>query len=136
MPIDLKRLQVRLRRISWIVAAMGFVYLYVRYDTRTLPEGGCSPLVRFAAGDVLLLDTRPAGYAVGDALLFNATVKGANELLMGKVQRVAPEGSTRAGALQVWVVTDAVDCPGEDSTSLGWIDRERCRARILFAWPW
>ncbi len=136
MPIDLNRLQTRLRRISWIVAALCLLYLYTRYDTLTLPADGCSPLVRFGPGDTLLLDRRPEGYAINDALLFVSQEDGEQSLRLAKVQRVTPEGSERGQAEQLWVSTDAKNCPGEDSSTLGWIDRDQCRARVLFAWPW
>lgn len=131
--MNIRKLQHTLRRATWIIAACGVLYLLLRYDNQALPANGCSPLRRFAAGNSLLCDRRPTGYEVGDAVM----VHGPDGLLyLGAVTRVRPIGASRADVQEVWVETDASDCPGKDSEDFGWIVREDCSARVLFAWPW
>lgn len=114
----------RLRRLVWIVAIAAVGYLYLRFDNLTLPAG-CSPLLRFAPGNRLLLDLRPGELAAGDAVVFE---DGSGTLLLGLVEATDPEEGH-------WLVTDNPDCPGRASGELGWIPARSIAARILFAWP-
>ena len=86
-----------------------------RYDLERLPEEGCSPLTSFEAGDTLLLDRWPGGYAIGDELMFRGTD---GHLYLGRI------------------ATNVPDCPGKDSDDFGWIPRTDCAARVILVWPW
>ena len=131
MKVNLRRLQRRLRWGTWIASACCVAYLFMRYDFMTLPEDGCSPLLRFTTGNRLLLDRWPSQYAAGDALLFRGPD---GRLFVGVVaRRRGAERGVDDGAL--WIVTDNPDCPGADSGDFGWIERESCAARIVLVWP-
>lgn|GEM_PF-1068894 len=132
MKVNLRRLQRRLRWGTWVASACCLAYLFLRYDFMTLPDEGCSPLLRYTTGNRLLLDRWPSRYAAGDALLF----RGPDGLLfIGAVARTrGTERGVEDGTL--WIVTDNPDCPGESSDDFGWIGRESCVARIVLAWPW
>ncbi len=122
-----------LRNLCLLVAALGLIYLWMRFETYDLPESGCSPLLRFGPGDTLLLDRRPEDLAVGDALLF----QGPDGLLyLAAVAAVGGEegGVVAPGAL--WLETDSPECPGRDSDQFGWIAPEQVRARVVMVWPW
>ena len=82
--VDQGRLQRTLRRTSWALAAAALAYLVARFDLAALPEGSCSPLLRFGDGADLLVDRWPGGYTAGDAVFF----RGGDELLyMALVER-------------------------------------------------
>lgn len=115
----------RLRLALWVLALAGLGYLALRFDNLTLP-GGCSPLLRYAPGNRLLLDRRFRALEPGDAVLF----RGGEQLLLGLVERVEDHPARR-----FWLVTDAPDCPGSASPELGWIPREDVVARIVLVWP-
>ena len=122
-----RTLTPHLRRIAYLLAGMGVIYLYLRFDTRRLPEEGCSPLLRFAPGDRLLIDQRPEGFAVGDAVLVQADD---GILYLALVRRLRSEDQ------ELWVQTDAPDCPGRDSDDFGWVPVEEAVARVIMVWPW
>jgi len=131
--MNVRKMQMSLRRATWVIAACGVLYMLMRYDNQVLPPGGCSPLRRFAAGNSLLCDRQPSGYAEGDAVM----VYGPDGLLyLAAVTKVRPEGAARSEVQELWVETDASDCPGKDSNDFGWVAHEDCSARVLFAWPW
>jgi hypothetical protein len=116
------RLLTLARRATLLLALGGGAWLWTRLGTLSLPEEGCSPLLRFSPGVRLWIDWRPAEIAPGDAVLFRG---GPGELLLGLVRE------RREDAL--WIETDAPDCPGRDSRSLGWIPRADLRGRVLVA---
>jgi len=119
------RLQRRLRRATWILSAACVLYLFVRYDLLRLPQGSCSPLLRFGADQTLLIDRRPSGFAVGDAALY----RGPDQLQhIGLIERRTDGG--------FWMITDNAACGSQSSEDFGPIAREACVARILLAWPW
>ena len=127
------RLAPHLRRIVLLITALAALYLFLRFDVYVLPREGCSPLSRFDAGDRLLLDRRPPGYGVGDAVL----ARGEDGLLyLGIVTRVRPEGAEPEAVTALWIETDVPDCPGRDSDELGWIETGEVAARIVMEWPW
>ena len=119
------RLQRRLRRLTWVLSAACVLYLFVRYDLLTLPEGSCSPLLRFGADQTLLIDRRPSGFDVGDAALY----RGPDQLQhIGLIERQANGG--------FWMITDNPACASQSSVEFGPIAESDCVARILLAWPW
>ena len=120
-----RRLVVHLRRIVLVTCAVGFAYLWMRFDVYELPDQGCSPVARFGPGDTLLLDRRPRPAETGDALL----VHGDDGLLHLVVVTEVREG-------EVWVQSDAPSCPGRDSDEFGWVATEDVAARVLMPLPW
>ncbi len=123
------RLARPLRLAAYLLAGAGLLYLWTRFDAYQLPAEGCSPLLRFAPGDRLLLDRRPAPAREGDALL----VRGEDGLLyLGRVTRLR----RREGQREVWIETDSPTCPGRDSDEMGWIPSDRIAARVILVWPW
>ena len=125
-----RRLTRPLRLATLVLSALGFGYLGLRYDLESLPRESCSPLVRFASGSRLLIDTRPGGYGAGDALL----VRGPGQrLYLGRVTRVRPPGAGRADVESVWVETDNPACPGLSSRDFDWVGVERVAGRVLLA---
>ncbi|MCP3915655.1 MAG: hypothetical protein GY711_08880 [bacterium] len=127
-----RRLAPKLRLGTLVLAGIGFGYLGWRYDLLSLPEGNCSPLLRFASGSRLLVDTRPHGIGEGDALL----VRGPDgRLHLGRVTRVRPEGAGREDTESFWLETDNADCPGASSADFDWIPRARVAGRALLALP-
>lgn len=118
-----------IRRAMYVACAAMLLYLFLRFDLHRLPEEGCSPLLRFVAGDDLLLDRRPGRIEPGEALL----VQGDDGLLyLVAVERVREGEAGR----ELWVQTDAPDCPGRDSDELGWVPEDRVAARVAMVWPW
>ena len=115
-----------LRRITFLLAAVGGLYIYSRFSLMTLPAEGCSPIERFAPGTSLLLDQRPPQWGVGDAVLFGS---GADSISLGEVGELRSDGSA-------WIVINATNCPGASSAELGWIAEDRLVARVIFAARW
>lgn len=135
----IQRLQRNLRRLSWVIALGAVAYLAWRFETLTLPAGGCSPLFRFQAGQTLLTDRHPSTLAIGDAVLYRAS----GQVLLGSIEELRGAGRQPISPLasnpwphSLWLVTDAPDCPGADSRELGWIPVEDLAARVLLVWPW
>jgi hypothetical protein len=124
----LKPAQVQrvVRRLTFALAAAGGLYLYSRFSLMALPEAGCSPLLRYAPGTSLLLDQQPSGLEVGQAVLFESAP---GVLSLGEIGEIQADG-------QVWITTDAPDCPAASSEQLGWIPKERLAARVVFAAAW
>lgn len=120
--------QKRLKRALWrgtmIASLLGLGYLYWRYDTVRLPAEGCSPLLRYRAGSVLLVDRRPDAYRVGDAVFCT----GPDGLLLVAIEELGDSGLC-------YVLTDDPDCPGTDSRSMGWIALEQCVGRVILSLP-
>lgn len=114
------------RRLTLALAAAGGLYLYTRFSLLTLPESGCTPVMRFAPGTTLLLDQRPAEFLVDDGVLFEAEP---GVIALGVVGEVRADGAA-------WITVDAVDCPAASSAELGWIPRGRIAARVIFATSW
>jgi hypothetical protein len=127
----------RLRIVVYSVVALMAIYLVLRFDVVRLPSEGVSPLREFPPGARLLLDRYFTPLAVGDAVLFEG---GPDELLLGRVAVPPPSApedywqALAAGAL--WIRTDRLDIPVQDSLTLGPIEPERIRARVSFAFPW
>lgn len=116
----------RLQRGILALAFLGGLYLIWRVELLRLPPAGCSPVLRFAPGALLLLDGKPPRLHSGDVVLFEA--EGSDTLYLGVVER---EENGR-----YWILTDNAACPGTDSDDLGWIPRDALRGRALLALPW
>jgi len=117
-----------MRLVTYVVAAGCIGYLFARFDGFRLDESGCSPLLRFAPGESLLIDRWAPAYGAGDALLF----RGNDGLIyLGLVERL------RAGpGSALWLAADNPECVGRGSDSFGWIEPDACVARVVLKWPW
>ena len=109
---------------------LGTGYLVLRFDLQSIPEGGCSALRRFSAGDRLIVDRWAPTLDEGDAVLFD----GGEEygLLLGRIETREGQG----GGARYWVSGDRSDCPTPGSVDFGWLQRDRISSRVLMAWPW
>ena len=125
-----RSLNRHLRYACLALAGIGVAYLFVRYSRFELPEEGCSPLLRFSPGEALLVDHRPPLLSPGDAVFFRAPD---GQLYLGLIARTRESASAD---LELWLETDAPDCPGTDSDDLGWIAASEVNARVMLAWPW
>lgn len=113
-------------RVALLIGAFGgCIYLATRFTILPLPAEGCSPVSRFAAGDRLLVDSRPRPLVRGDAVLARDD-RGVLQLTL--VERVREED----GAL--WCGGNNAECPGFDSETAGWIPRESVAGRVLLGW--
>lgn len=117
------------RRVIYLLAALGVVYLIWRFELVRLPNEGCSPLLRVGAGDLLWFDQRPSQLGEGDVVLFEGP---GGALLLGEI-RADDEADRPKVPGAFWIRTDRPDCPGFDSVELGWIPRERVHGRMLLA---
>ncbi len=124
--MDQAKLLRRIRRATLLLAAAGALYLYTRFELLTLPEAGCTPVLRYTPGSSLLLDTRPRPLQPGDGVVFDA---GNGSTSIALVRELREDGAA-------WLVTDAPDCPAADSDALGWIPADRLLARVVFAAAW
>jgi hypothetical protein len=115
-----------LRRIAYVLAGTGTLYLFVRYDLFDVPEVGCSPVVGVAPGARLLLDSWAEDARVDDVVLF----RDANGAL--HIGRIVEPGEA-LGPEAVWIGGDDPDCPGYESAASGAVPRGAIRARVLVA---
>ena len=121
-----------LRRGVLVVAIVGLVYLYKRYELLGIPEGQCSPMLGIEPGMTLLLDRRPVDehLYLGDLVIY--------ELPDGKVSyaRISRPPGTEPGTRRIeagfWLLGDNPDCPLPDSRSEGVFPLESISARVLF----
>ena len=121
-----QRVVRRLQRGIVALAFLGSLYLVWRVELLRLPPAGCSPVLKYAPGALLLLDGKPRVLHPEDVVLFES--EGTDTLYLGVVQR-AEDG-------RYWIVTDDPACPGTDSDDLGWIPEASIRGRALLALPW
>jgi hypothetical protein len=115
-----------------VASLAGALYLTWRIDFLRLPREGCSPVLRYAPGALLLVDSRPPRVFADDVVLF---AEGPT-LLLGIVERFGEAQATSgSSAAPLWIVTDDEDCAGRGSDELGWIPADALRGRVLFALP-
>ena len=114
-----------LRRATLLLALLGAAYLVLRFDLVNLPDGSCSPLRRYEAGDRLVVDRRPASVEVGDAVLVR---DGAGTLHLALIS------AERDSDGSLWCSSDCERCEGFDSGRDGWIPRSSVAGRVLLAW--
>jgi hypothetical protein len=120
---------VRWAQLALTVLALGgAAYLGWRVELVRLPAAGCSPLLRYAPGALLVVDRRPPHVFARDAVLFEA----GETLLLGRVEELG--GAADAGRA-LWIAADDPTCDAKDSDELGWIPRGAVRGRVLFALP-
>jgi hypothetical protein len=123
------RLVARARGALLVVSLLGAFYLTWRVDFLRLPRAGCSPVLRFAPGVLLVVDGHPPRVFEDDVVLF----ADGPALLIGIVARLGAPGPDAGPPL--WIVTDDETCSGRGSDELGWIPRDALRGRVLFALP-
>lgn len=119
------RLLRRLRRWTLVLALGGAAYIGLRFEFLAMPEGRCSPVARFDAGDRLVVDRYPGEIAPGDAVLIRSE-EGALLLVVVSAMGEAEE--------QLWCTSDCSSCVGFDSAVDGWVDRRAVAGRVLLAW--
>ena len=113
-----------LRRVTWLFAAGGAIYLWARYDLIRLPGAGCSPLLSLRPESVLWVDRYSRKALPGDVLFFS--------LPDGRVgfgrcakRRENPDG--------YWIVSDNPSCLGPGSNEFGWVAPGDVQARMVMA---
>lgn len=116
------RILFLVRRVIFGLALVALAYLYWRFEVVRLPDGGCSPLMRFGSGSALVVDKHPPIYEHSDAVFFEGPSGG---LFLGVV-----ETSQAAG---FWLTTDNPQCSGRASEEFGVISLNLLRGRVLFA---
>ena len=114
---------VWMRRVTWMTALLGGMYLFLRFDTIQLEEG-ISPIHRYGQGDRLLVDLHFDGLAEGNAVVVRGTDQALHLVL---IERIDPEQG-------VWVRVDHPD--GYSSESQGWLARDAVLGRVVLAIPW
>lgn len=117
-----KKLQHLLSRATLLLAALGGLYLWTRYEVLSLPESGCSPLARVAPGSWMWIDLAPRGLREGDAVFFELSD---GRLALAQIERIEADG--------LWLITDMADCPAESSLTQGLIAEERVHGRLILA---
>jgi hypothetical protein len=132
MKVDRRRIQQWARRSILLLSLLGTLYLFLRFDLRTIPREGCSPLLRFVPGDRLIVDGWDRRPKVGEAVLFRPGDE--HGTLLGRID--ARRESERGEGAEYWVIGDRPDCPTPDSRVLCWIPQRAVTARILMPWPW
>jgi hypothetical protein len=120
-----RRLLVRFRRWTMILALAGAAYLGLRFDLVTLPPDGCSPVTRFEPGDRLVIDRHPNGLGPGDAVLVRAPD--------GVLHLVVVEAIREAGG-ELWCSADCERCDAFDSGAAVWLEPGAVAGRVLLAW--
>ncbi len=117
-----------MRRFVLLYAICAVLYLSWRFDLRTLPPEGVTPLIEFRPGSHLLIDQRGRAVHSGDALLFRDAQ--GRCLLARLVERPGPE--SRPG---LWLLADNPGVALPDSTTLGPIAPEQVIGRVVCALP-
>lgn len=122
VPLSDPRQWVRpLRRATYILAAVGLVYLFMRYKTYSLDAPGDVLPMRYESGQQVLLDTRPRDPVVGDAYLVRTNQGG---LALGVVEQVQGQSIAFIMGRSGWTSEDWI-----------WIPRKDLQARVLFILP-
>ncbi|MDF1837012.1 MAG: hypothetical protein P1V35_04010 [Planctomycetota bacterium] len=118
---DPRRWIPKIRRLTYMLAALGVIYLAMRYSVYSLDApNGVLPM-RFESGQNVLLDTRPRAPEVEDAYLVRTAEGG---LALGVVKAV--EGDRLAFLM---------GRSGWEESDWFWIPRGDLQARILFILP-
>jgi len=87
------------------------------------------PILRYAPGELLLVDRHPANIRPGDAVLYQAPT---GELGLGIVAHVSLEVGA-AGQLRI--AFDNPDCPATPPGENGALSHDSVRARVVLALP-
>ena len=127
-----KRLLRSLRLVVLVVAAVGFGYLYQRYELLGTSAQACSPVLGIEPGTKLLIDRRPVDehLYLGDLVVYRLAT---GEVTYGRITSPpgAPVGTRRTDA-GFWILGDNPDCPLPDSRSEGILPLDAIEARVLF----
>lgn len=115
-----------LRRASWILALLGPIYLAARFSALRLPAEGCSPLVRYSPGTLLVVDERPSSYRPNDAVFY---LDPNGEIRIGLVAEILSTDDGRKYDLR----TDAPHCPSPASETYGLFGEDKLRGRVVMA---
>ena len=112
-----------LRRATFALALAGVFYLGWRFQFMQLPHGHCSPVIRYSAGSILIIDEHPVRYQLGDAVFFLADD--------GRIHLASIESVSDTD--EYVLVTDNPSCPGVDPSLLGRVRAERLRGRVILS---
>lgn len=118
---DPRRWLPQLRRATYILAALGVIYLAMRYSVYSLDAPNEVLPMRFETGQKVLLDTRPRVPEAGDAFLVRTAQGG---LALGVVQAVQEQRLAFIMGRSGWSESDWL-----------WIPRKDLQARVLFILP-
>lgn len=110
-----------LRRATYILAAVGLMYLGMRYSIYSLAAPNDVLPMRFESGQKVLLDTRPREPEPGDAYLVRTAQGG---LALGVVESLHGERLAFIMGRSGWDESDWI-----------WIPRQDLQARVLFILP-
>ncbi len=127
-PERARRVFVWVRRAVLLYAIGAVLYLSWRFDLKTLPRAGVTPLSEFRPGTRLLIDQRGRAAQPGDALLFRDAQ---GRCLLARLA-AKPSAEGRPG---LWLVADNPEIALPDSTSLGPIAPEKVVGRVVCALP-
>jgi hypothetical protein len=119
-----QRVLAILRRMTWIFAAGGAIYLWGRYDLIRLPGEGCSPLLSLRPESILWVDRNAREIRAGDVLFFS---QANGSLGFGRVSKL------KASPLGFWILADNPECSAKDSTDFGWVQASAIQARMVMA---
>ena len=127
-----------LRRATLLLALLGAAYLVLRFDLVNLPDGSCSPLRRYEAGDRLIVDRRPASVEVGEGSWLRSDLGQVGDAVLVRdgagTLHLALISAERDSDGALWCSSDCDRCEGFDSGRDGWIPRSSVAGRILLAW--
>ncbi len=123
-----RRVLIWVRRVVLLYVICAVLYLSWRFDLRTLPRTGVTPLLEFRPGSHLLIDQRGRAVQAGDALLFR------DEQGRCLLARLAAKPGTE-GRPGLWLVADNPELALPDSTTLGPIAPEQVVGRVVCALP-
>ncbi len=123
-----RRVLAWVRRGVVLYAICAVLYLSWRFDLRTLPREGVTPLLEFRPGTHLLIDQQSRAMHSGDALLFRDA--------QGRylLARLAEKPNTEAKP-GLWLLADNPGIALPDSTTLGPIAPEQVVGRVVCALP-
>ena len=119
--IDPRRWIPQLRRVTYMLAALGVIYLAMRYSVYSLDAPNEFLPMRFESGQKVLLDTSPRAPEVEDAYLVRTAQGG---LALGVVKEVQAERLAFLMGRAGW-----------DKSDWLWVPRKDLQARILFILP-
>ena len=127
-PQRARKVFVWVRRVVILYAIGAVLYLSWRFDLKTLPRKGVTPLLEYRPGTRLLIDQRGRAVQAGDALLFRDAQ---DRCLLARLGE-KPVTELRPG---LWLLADKHEVALPDSTTLGPIAPEQVIGRVVCALP-
>ncbi len=118
---DPRRWIPKVRRVTYMLAALGVIYLAMRYSVYSLDAPNEFLPMRYESGQKVLLDTSPRDPQVEDAYLVRTPQGG---LALGVVKAVEAERLAFLMGRTGWEESDWL-----------WIGRDDLQARVLMILP-